>query len=178
MKGRVVGGVVGAGLVGTAVLIAVPEISVFEGRRNVPYYDVVKVLTVCDGTTGPDVVVGKIYTDQECNALTSKDVQKAADGILRVSPHLAWHPMQLASMISFSYNVGTGAYSTSTVARLMNEGKMIEACNFLPNYKFAGGKVWTGLVRRRERERQLCLSTLTPSGVTLLSSLRGIKDAR
>lgn len=151
----------GAGLVAVALSVATPEIKEFEGRRNVPYYDVVKVLTVCDGHTGPEVVKNKKYSDAECDAITVKDAQKFAAGVLKVSPHLAYHPMQLAAAISFSYNVGTGTYAKSSVARLFNEGKFIEACNFLPKYKYAGGKVYAGLVNRRAREQSICLSTLT-----------------
>ena len=156
----------GAGLVAIALGVATPEIKEFEGRRKVPYYDVVKVLTVCDGHTGPEVIKGRVYSDAECDALTTKTAQKFAEGVLKVSPHLAYHPMQLAAAISFSYNVGTGTYAKSSVAKLFNQGKFIEACNFLPKYKYAGGKVYTGLVRRRAREQEICLSTLTPGGMT------------
>lgn len=161
----IVGGGVGAGLLATALTIATPEITTFEGQRNKAYKDVIGVLTVCAGHTGPDIVVGKVYSDEECHRLTTKDAKKAADGVLKVSPHLVWHPMQLAVAISFSYNVGTGTYAKSSVAKLFNEGKFVEACNFLPKYKYAGGKVFQGLVNRRAREQEICLSTMTADGV-------------
>ena len=161
----VVTGGAGASLIAVALGIAVPEIKEFEGRRLVPYLDIVKVLTVCDGKTGPEVIVNKVYTHKECDAMTAKDAAKYASGVLKVSPHLAWHPMQLAAAISFSYNVGLGTYQTSTVSKLFNKGDFLGACNFLPNYKYAGGKVSTGLVNRRARERMICLSTLTPEGM-------------
>lgn len=163
-KAIMVGGA-GAGLAALAMNIAVPEITTFEGQKNVAYRDVANILTVCDGHTGPDIVVGKVYSNQECHSLTVADAKKAADGVLAVSPQLLWHPMQLAAAISFSYNVGTGTYANSTVAKLFNKGDFIGACNFLPRYKYAKGKVIAGLVNRRAREQFICLSTLTAEGM-------------
>lgn len=164
-KAVMVGGAAGTGLLAIALGLATPEIKEFEGRSYTPYKDIVKVLTVCDGHTGSDIVVDKVYSDTECHAMTTKDAAKAATGVLKVSPHLLWHPMQLAAAISFSYNVGTGTYANSTVAKLFNRGDFIGACNFLPNYKYAGGKVVNGLVNRRAREQMICLSTLTVEGM-------------
>ena len=158
-----------AGMIAVALGVATPQIKEFEGRRNIPYYDIVKVLTVCDGHTGPDIKIGKQYSDAECDELTTAEVTKFASGVLKVSPQLAWHPMQLAAAISFSYNVGTGTYAKSSVARLFNEGKFIEACNFLPKYVYAGGKVVNGLAIRRGKEQTICLSTLTVGGMKNVS---------
>jgi len=163
-KKAVMAGGAGAGLLALALNVATPEITTFEGQRNQAYRDVVGVLTVCAGHTGPDIVVGKVYSDEECSRLTKKDAEEAAKGVLSVSPHLIWHPMQLAAAISFSYNVGIGTYKKSTVSKLYNSGDFVGACNFLPNYKYAGGKVYPGLVKRRQREKEVCLSTLTPEG--------------
>lgn len=168
MARTIIAGGAGAALSALALTIAQPEITTFEGQRNTAYKDVVGVLTVCAGHTGKDIVVGKVYSNDECKALTIKDAAVAAAGVLKVSPHLIWHPMQLAAVISFSYNVGTGTYANSTVARLFNAGDFIGACNFLPNYKYAGGQVWPGLVTRRAREKEICLSTLTVNGVAIV----------
>lgn len=154
-----------SGLVAVALGLAVPNIKELEGRRNVPYYDIVKVLTVCDGHTGKDIVVRKVYTDKECDDLTLKDTQKYINGVLAVNPQLAYHPVQLASVVSLSYNIGVSAYQKSTVAVLFNRGDFLGGCNFILKYNKAGGKVVHGLVLRREKEKALCLSTLTPQGV-------------
>lgn len=160
----------GAGILALALSISAPEIEEFEGQRNRVYRDVVGVLTVCAGHTGPDIVVDKVYSDEECRELTIKDIKEAADGVLRVSPHLVWHPMQLAAATSFAYNVGVTAYARSTVAKRFNEGDFKGACDFLPNYKYAGGKVYNGLIKRRAREREICLSTLTKEGSKIVQS--------
>ena len=143
----------------------VPAIQGFEGTRLQAYHDIGGILTVCSGHTGPDVVVNKVYTPNQCNTLTQQDAQKAASGVLRVSPQLIYHPMQLAAAISFSYNVGVGTYDHSSVAAAFNVGNFIGGCNDLLKYDNAGGKYSVGLHNRRVQEQSICLSTLTPKGL-------------
>lgn len=160
----------GATLMALVMTTVVPQLQSLEGTRNQAYRDIGGILTVCTGHTGADVVVGKVYTDQQCSVLTSQDASKAAQGVLKVSPHLIYHPMQLAAAISFSYNVGVGTYEKSTVATKFNSGDFVGACNYLVNYKYADGKVSVGLVNRRAQEQAVCLSTLTPKGLSNVQS--------
>lgn len=141
------------------------QIAQWEGTKYEAYRDVVGVLTVCTGHTGPDIVVGKVYTPAECKALTEKDAQAAASGVLSVSPNLLYHPMQLAAAVSFSYNVGTGTYRNSSVAKAFNSGDFKTGCDALLKYTFAGGKYVQGLANRRAEERRVCYSTLTVEGM-------------
>lgn len=141
------------------------QIAQWEGTKYEAYRDIVGVLTVCTGHTGPDIVVGKVYTPEECKALSVKDAMAAGKGVLAISPQLLFHPMQFASAISFSYNVGTGTYGKSSVARNFNEGNFIGACNALLKYTYAGGKYVPGLANRRAEERKICMSTLTVEGM-------------
>lgn len=141
------------------------QIAQWEGTKYEAYRDIVGVLTVCTGHTGPDIVVGKVYSPAECKALTEKDAMTAAHGVLAVSPQLLFHPMQLAAAVSFSYNVGTGTYAKSSVAREFNRGNFTLACTALLKYTFAGGKYVQGLANRRAEEQKLCMSTLTVEGM-------------
>lgn len=143
----------------------VPQIQNFEGSLNTAYKDIGGILTVCNGHTGPDVVVNKVYTPAQCSAMTSADAQKAATGVLKTSPQLLYHPMQLAAAISFSYNVGVGTYDKSSVATNFNAGNFIAGCAALLKYNYAGGSYSVGLHNRRVQENILCLSTLTPKGL-------------
>lgn len=161
--------VVGAGAGGALMAIVMtaitPVITQFEGNKNVPYRDIRGVLTVCNGHTGPDVVVGKVYSPTECADLTAQDASKAAAGVLKVSPHLKYHPMQLAAAVSFSYNVGVGTYSNSSVASNFNTGNLQAGCSALLKYTYAGGVYSRGLADRRQKEYKICVSTLTPQGL-------------
>jgi len=66
---------------------------------------------------------------------------------------------QLLAMASFTYNVGENAFANSTLLRLLNEGvsKDKVALQF-DRWVYAGGKVSSGLKKRRIAEKQLFLS--------------------
>lgn len=59
---------------------------------------------------------------------------------------------QLISLISFSFNVGLGAFRKSTLLRLLNQGDYNAPVIELPKWRKAGGKIIQGLVNRREKE--------------------------
>lgn len=126
-----------------------------EGRRYIPYRDVAGVLTVCDGHTGKDIIPGKRYTDAECDALLDKDLKRVkaqVDPLIKVSIPES----ERAAFYSFAYNVGTGAFTRSTLLKKLNAGDHAGACNELKRWTYAGGRQWKGLVTRREIEREVC----------------------
>lgn len=155
----------GAALMAIVMGVVTPSLQKSEATRYVAYKDIVGVLTVCTGHTGPDVVVGKVYTDAECTRMTQGDAEKATLGVLRYSPQLLYHPIVLASAVSFSYNVGVGTYAQSSVNRDFNAGNLVAGCNDLLKYTMAGGQYSKGLANRRAEEHKLCMSTLTPQGI-------------
>ena len=165
-KAKVGAGAGAAAMVALAITYITPTIRSEEGTKYHPYRDVGDVLTVCSGSTGPDVVVGKVYSEADCERLTEADVRRAADGVIKVSPQLINHPMQLASAISFSYNVGVGTYERSSVARDFNAGNYQKGCNDLLKYDHAAGKFSQGLANRRQREWKICMSTINANGDT------------
>lgn len=128
-----------------------------EGRRYVPYRDVTGVLTVCDGHTGADIVRNKNYTDRECDSLLRADlslIQAKVDSLVK----LPLSDYQRAALYSFVYNVGTEAFTGSTLLKKLNAGDLNGACNEMRRWVFAGGRRWQGLRSRRETERLLCLA--------------------
>lgn len=144
---------------GGAMAIAIALVSGsdgLEGREYMPYRDVVGVLTVCDGHTGKDIIPSKRYSDAECDALLHKDlipVFAAIDRIVKVP----MSDFRKAALASFGYNVGITAMTNSTMVKKLNRGDTSGACDELRRWIKAGGKVWKGLVNRREVERELCL---------------------
>lgn len=128
-----------------------------EGRVYEPYKDVAGVWTVCDGHTGNDIVKGKKYTDRECDRLMWNDLQP----VKRVVDSLVKVPLgeyQRASLYSFTYNVGTSAFSKSTLLKRLNAGDQVGACEEMRRWVYAGGMKWKGLQNRRDMERSLCLA--------------------
>ncbi|MBN3345172.1 lysozyme [Pectobacterium brasiliense] len=141
---------------GGALAIAIVLIQWFEGVRYTPYYDVVGVLTVCYGHTGTDIVIGKTYTQAECDELLEKDMAPAASAVERYVK-VPMSDFRKAALISFTYNLGAGSLTRSTMLRKLNAGDTSEACDELKRWDKAGGKVWRGLTDRRAVERELCL---------------------
>lgn len=59
--------------------------------------------------------------------------------------------------LSLAYNVGVGAFCSSSIARYQNAGAIRASCDRFPLFNKAGGKVVKGLVTRRAAERALCI---------------------
>ena len=128
-----------------------------EGRKYQAYKDVAGVWTVCDGHTGTDIIRKKTYTDEECDRILWKDLQpakKTVDGLVKVP----LNEYQRAALYSFVFNVGSDAFSKSTLLRKLNKGDQSGACEEMRRWVYAGGMKWKGLQNRREMERSMCLA--------------------
>lgn len=150
---RLVGSLIASGA--GAVVIASAMIKPMEGIEYEPYRDVAGVLTVCWGTTGPDVIEGKVYTKEECDAFLQRDLKAIERQILPMIRLELPEPTK-AALYSFTYNVGVGAFSRSTLLKKLNEGDMTGACEQLKRWVYAGGKKWKGLITRRDIEMEVC----------------------
>jgi len=64
---------------------------------------------------------------------------------------------QFDALVSFAYNVGTGALAKSTLLRKLNSGDYSGAADEFLRWNKAGGRVLAGLTRRRTAERKLFL---------------------
>ena len=154
---------VGAGC--CAVLLSyVPQ---FEGKILRGYADPVGIVTACSGHT-KTAVLGRPYTEAECEEFLSSDLLEHADGVLKCTPGLKGQTYRLAAATSWAYNVGVRAYCNSTTARRFNAGDYAGGCkamnesdNGTPQWVYAtkpdGTRiVLQGLVKRRAIERSMC----------------------
>ena len=142
---------VAAGTLAMATVI----IGVWEGRSNEPYRDIVGIWTVCDGQTN---VAMRRYTDAECDAMLAKSIQvEYAPAVYKCVPALRERKYEGAAAISLTYNIGSGAFCRSTVARRFNNGDWRGGCNAFSSWVYAGGRKINGLVNRRKAEVSLCL---------------------
>src|SRR6185436_7622702 len=62
---------------------------------------------------------------------------------------------QFAALVSFTFNLGLGNLKKSTLLRLVNAGDFAGVAQEFKKWNKAGGKVLTGLTRRREAEATL-----------------------
>lgn len=135
----------------------------FEGRRNSAYADPAHgwaVPTICYGHT-LDVVPGQYKTNAECAALLKVDADDAAKHVLRLSKQPLTQG-ELDAYTSFVFNVGPNNFNNSTLLKKLNAGDRKGACLELLRWVHAGGRVYPGLVKRREAESTLCQSQLSP----------------
>ncbi|WP_370875312.1 lysozyme [Methylobacterium amylolyticum] len=130
----------------------------FEGLRTTAYPDPAtgrEPWTVCYGETD-GVRPGDRYTVAECKAMLARSLEGYA---LKLEACVT-RPMAdetYAAFLSLSYNIGSGGFCMSSVARLWNAGDTRAACNAMLKFNRAAGVTMPGLTRRRTHERALCL---------------------
>jgi lysozyme len=91
-----------------------------EGARNEAYQDVKGIWTIGVGHTGPEVVEGLTWTDDEIDSQLALDVEKAEDCINQ-NVRVLLTQNQVDALCSFIFNVGTHAFEESTMLRLINQ---------------------------------------------------------
>lgn len=148
---------VAGGGIAAALVLAVPLIASWEGKRNDPYIDIAGIPTVCYGETR---VAMKRYSDQQCRDMLEKAVKDFAEPVAACTPRIANRPAQLAAATSLAYNIGIGAYCKSTADRRFDAGDMRGGCDAIKFWNKAGGRVVRGLIARRADEHQLCVADL------------------
>lgn len=142
---------VGAGAAATLIAV-VPK---FEGVVLTAAPDPVGIVTACMGDTH-DVQLGQHFTMAECDARLEKQLANTAAEINQCTLLSGLTPGERIAFVDFSYNVGSGAYCKSSMARYAARGDMVAACAQLSRWVYAGGKVLPGLVKRRAWERAIC----------------------
>lgn len=143
-----------------ATTIAIPA----EGLRQYAYLDPPGILTVCYGST-TDVVRGKKYSLEECKARLETDMNAAIATVDRCVPGLP--ESVLAAFGDAVYNIGPKVACSkkqSTAARMLAAGDYKGACNQLPRWNksviLGVAVALPGLTKRRNAEREVCLSGL------------------
>lgn len=132
-----------------------------EGKRLTAYKDSVGILTIGVGHTSaagsPTVTAGLKITDKECDDILARDlhaVEKQVNDPVKV--HLTQN--QFDALVSFTFNVGGGAFKGSTLLKKLNAGDYAGAADQFLVWNKAGGKVLKGLTTRRESERKQFLT--------------------
>jgi lysozyme len=143
---------------GSAIAAAtIALVSTFEGLRTVAYRDPVGIPTVCFAETR-GVKMGDAYTVQQCKDMLGDRLHEFETGMracLKSPDAIPDKPYE--AFLSFSYNVGTGAFCNSTMARKINAGDIRGACDEFPKWDKAAGIRLPGLTKRRTAERALCV---------------------
>ena len=97
-----------------------------EGQRNEVYLDTRGIPTVGRGHTGPDVIEGAIWTDEQIAEAFQKDAAWVLASLGLVTAPLDQN--QFDALFSFIFNIGAGAWGSSTLLRMLNEGAPTNEC--------------------------------------------------
>lgn len=102
----------------------------------------------------------RVWSQQEVDALFERDLITFERGVLRLVPGVTEHQGAFDALVSFAYNAGLGNLQRSQIRIKANRGEWEKAADHLMDWTKGGGKVLTGLVKRRKAERELFLSSL------------------
>ncbi|CNJ96627.1 prophage lysozyme%3B Phage lysin [Yersinia mollaretii] len=100
---------------------------------------------------------GSIISERQVAVNLVADVQRVERAMAVCMPVAMPQPIYDA-VVSFAFNVGTGAACRSTLAFFVNKGDWLSACNQLPRWVYVNGVKTKGLERRRATEQTHCLS--------------------
>jgi lysozyme len=112
------------------------------------------VPTIGFGTT-EGVKMGDTITPPKALVRALSDVQKY-EGAIKQCVKVPLHQYEYDAYVSFAYNIGSGAFCSSTLVKVLNEGRYADACAQISRWDKQAGKVLTGLVNRRKHERAIC----------------------
>ena len=124
-----------------------------EALRLNAYLDAVGVWTIGYGHT-KTAKKGMTISEAEAEKLLVDDLKTAENEINSHNLPLKQH--QFDALASFVFNVGTGAFRTSTfLKRIKIDVDHPDIPNQLNRWIYGGGKVLSGLVKRREQEADI-----------------------
>lgn len=139
----------------------------WEGCRLTAYRDSVGVLTIGYGITSAAGIIrvteGLTITQKQADdylvAALAKYEAAVAKAITRPMTQA-----QFDAFVSLCYNIGPGAFASSTVVKRFNTGDIAGAADAILMWNKAGGKVLKGLENRRADERRHFLSAPAAPG--------------
>ena len=138
-----------------------------------------KYYTIGWGHYGADVGKNAIITKETADKLFRNDIkffEKCVNSCLKVKVTQS----MFNALVSFCYNVGFGAFKSSTLLKYVNKKQFTKASNEFKKWNKCGGKVLNGLVKRRlleqtEFERQGLASNHIILNDYKVPSLKGYK---
>ncbi|HEY0356142.1 MAG TPA: glycoside hydrolase family protein [Flavisolibacter sp.] len=134
----------------------------FEGLRKNLYNDPVGHCTIGYGTlvhTGncngnePDEYKAGI-TEERATELLAEKVSSFGE-VINNNVQVALNQNQFDALVSFVYNIGSGAFGQSTLLKELNKGNYANVPGELKKWVKASGQTLPGLVNRRNAEAEL-----------------------
>jgi lysozyme len=99
----------------------------------------------------------RVLSPREIDDLLRKDLRRFELGVLRLLGTVQPNQSEFDALVSFSFNLGLGCFQRSTVRSAFIRGDKKRSGEVLLKYRRAGGRILSGLVRRRQAEHALLM---------------------
>ena len=115
------------------------------------------LLTRSERTSGKIVIRGQALdyrnglTEQQCWDLLDQDLE-GAEKTVNVTVTVPLNQNQFDALVSFTFNVGDGAFRGSTLLKLLNQRQYDQVPAQLKRWNMDNGHVVQGLINRRKKE--------------------------
>ena len=136
------------------------ELKVYNDSAGLPTIGVGHLLTKSELSSGKinikgvAVAYGNGLTNQQVTDLLAQDVNPAEQSVNK-GVKVSLNQDQFDALVSFTFNVGGGAFSSSTLLKVLNQGQYDQVPTQLLRWTKSGGRTVQGLVNRRENEIKL-----------------------
>lgn len=160
IKKKLISAFVAAGVTASSAFVAYDLTLPSEGLKQSVYLDPVALPTVCIGHMDKKLKLGERFAIEECMVMFAEDWvkhERQLDSVVKAPYASEW---QKAALTDFTFNVGLGNVKSSTLVKLLNQGKHRQACMQLLRWTKAGGSVLRGLVIRRDKTLPYCLGEI------------------
>lgn len=136
------------------------KLQVYKDSAGFPTIGVGHLITKAEQASGTILINGAAVeyagglTDQQTLDLLAQDVQPAEQAV-NAGVTVPLNQNQFDALVSFTFNVGVGAFQSSTLLKLLNQQQYDDVPAQLLRWTRAGGQVVQGLVNRRDNEIKL-----------------------
>ena len=134
----------------------------FEGLSLKPYLDAVNIPTIGFGSTyyedGTKVTLkDKPITEERATQLLEFIANKTFSENINKVVKVPLNQNQFDALVSFAYNIGNKNFNWSTLLKKLNQSDYEGASLEFGRWNQASGKILSGLVLRRQKEKELFL---------------------
>jgi len=135
-------------------------LQVYKDSAGLPTIGVGHLLTKSELTSGKININGvpveysNGLTGDQVTDLLSQDVTPAENAVNN-GVKVPLNQNQFDALVSFTFNVGVGAFTSSTLLKVLNQGQYDQVPTQLLRWTRAAGQVVQGLVNRRQNEIDL-----------------------
>lgn len=136
------------------------KLNVYKDSAGLPTIGVGHLLIKSELSSGKIVINGlpikyaNGLTEQQALDLLSQDV-KPAEQTVNTNVKVPLNQNQFDALVSFTFNVGGGAFKSSTLLKVLNQKQYDGVPTQLLRWTRAAGQVVQGLVNRRQNEIKL-----------------------